>query len=143
MAPSIPQGKISSPVDGQNKSIKPTEGPSEGSLPVYIYACDRDFKAGMLLWRLAHLCRHTYLLRDGIRWYVRTRSDLMNDLAFSKHEYDRAIRVLRQRGLIETSNAAKLRYPHASMQATAFAITPAGRDAIAKGRSIVERAYKK
>lgn len=96
----------------------------------------------MLLWRLAFLCRKTKLIRDDVRWYVRSRADRMADLGWSKHVYDRAIRILRQKEIIETSNAAKLHYSHASMQTTAFRITQKGHEAIAKGRSIVLNFYK-
>jgi len=126
-----------------NKSIKSINGPTEGSPAIYIHACGRDFKAGMLLWRMAFLCRKTNLIRDGVRWYIRSRLDLMKDLALSKHEYDRAARVLRDFEFIETSNAAKLGVFYMSMQTTAFSITEKGREAISKGRSIVANSCKR
>lgn len=114
-----------------------------GGVPaIYAYAAG-DFKAGMLLWRLAHLCRKSKLMHGGVRWYVRSREDLMIDLGWSKHRYDRAIRILRDLELIDTSNAAKLHYPSASLQTTAFSITQKGHEAIAKGRATVLNAYKK
>jgi hypothetical protein len=91
---------------------------------------------------MAFLCRKTKLIRQGVRWYVRSRRDLMEDLALSKHEYDRAVRVLRDLEFIETSNAAKLGIFYMSMQTTAFSITQKGHEAISKGRSIVANSYK-
>jgi hypothetical protein len=125
-----------------NKSMKSINGPTEGSLAIYIHACGRDHKAGMLFWRLAFLCRKTNLIRDDVRWYIRSRHDLMKDLALSKHEYDRAVRVLRGLEFIETSNAAKLGVFYMSMQTTAFSITEKGHEAISWGRSIVANSYK-
>jgi hypothetical protein len=68
-----------------NKAMKSVDGPTEGSPAIYVYACDRDYKAGML-----------------------------------------AVRVLRDRELIETSNAAKLGVFYMSMQTTAFSLTKKG-----------------
>jgi hypothetical protein len=82
-----------------NKAMKSVDGPTEGSPAIYVYACDRDYKAGML-----------------------------------------AVRVLRDRELIETSNAAKLGVFYMSMQTTAFSLTKKGHDAISKGRSVVANA---
>lgn len=133
----------------QTKAETPSTEPAtsalaktEGLPAVYSYACG-DFKAGMLLWRLAYLCRKSKLVRGDVKWYVRSRAELMADLGWSKGVYDRAIRILRQKEIIETSNAAKLHYPHASMQTSAFSITKKGHEAIAKGRSIVLNSYKK
>ncbi len=66
----------------------------------------------------------------------------MNDLGLSKHEYDRAVQVLRALGFIQTSNAAKLGVFYMSMQTTAFSITEKGHEAISKGRSIVANSCK-
>jgi hypothetical protein len=129
-------------VQEQNKLLKEINGPSEGSPAIYVHACARDYKAGMLLWRMAFLCRKTKLIREGVRWYIRSRHDLMKDLALSKHEYDRAVRVLRDLEFIETSNAAKLGIFYMSMQTTAFRITQKGQEAISKGRSIVANSCK-
>ena len=43
----------------------------------------------------------TSLIRDGERWVAKRRSDWLNECCITEYQYDRAIKILKDKGLIE------------------------------------------
>ncbi len=67
-----------------------------------IAICDDDHLAGLLLFKIIMLCRYSKLEIDGKRWYVRARKKLCRDVRQTRHQYDRALSVLKKLGFVET-----------------------------------------
>lgn len=85
-------------------------------------ACGGSLVAGILLYRLAFAYAHTRFVRDGIGYYIASRSELMRDTGLGRHQYDRAIKLLRESQFIETTVAGAIG-SNKPLRTTAFIVT--------------------
>jgi hypothetical protein len=67
-----------------------------------IQICDDDHLAGLLLFKMMFYCRRARITLDGYRWYVRSRESLCAETRLTRHQYDRALRRLKEMGYVET-----------------------------------------
>jgi hypothetical protein len=67
-----------------------------------IAMCEDDLPSGLLLFRMIMLGRYSQLMIDGQRWYVRPREKLCRDVRLTRHQYDRALAVLKGLGYVRT-----------------------------------------
>jgi len=106
------------------------DAPGEGDgLPVIrhtvydcIELCSDDLPAGLLLFKMIFLCRKSRIMTAGKRWYVRSRGSLCSETRLTRHQYDRALKILKKNGFVETR-----RVPFSKMaifgNATMFRVT--------------------
>lgn len=64
--------------------------------------CEDDLAAGLLLFKMIMLGRYSKLMIDGERWYVRPRSKLCRDIRLTRHQYDRALKLLKALDYVRT-----------------------------------------
>ena len=67
-----------------------------------IAICDDDHAAGLLLFKMIMLGHYSKLEIDGRRWYVRSRKKLCRDVRLTRHQYNRALSILKKLGFVET-----------------------------------------
>ncbi|MGD0151229.1 MAG: hypothetical protein ABSB77_21825 [Xanthobacteraceae bacterium] len=67
-----------------------------------IAMCNDDLAAGLLLFRMIMLGRYSQLTFAGQRWYVRPREKLCRDTRLTRHQYDRALAILKSLGYVKT-----------------------------------------
>lgn len=67
-----------------------------------IAMCNDDLAAGLLLYKMILLGRYSELTFAGQRWYVRARAKLCRDTRLTRHQYDRALRILKSLGYAKT-----------------------------------------
>jgi hypothetical protein len=100
-----------------------------------IELCSDDHLAGLLLFHFMFLCRRAMILIDGKRYYVHSRADLCFETRLTRHQYDRALKTLKDLGFVETR-----RLPITKVQVfgnfTAFRVTAL---AIEKLKIVVEK----
>lgn len=106
--------------------------------------CDHH-RVGLLLFKLMFLCRRSTVTIDSVRWYVKSRAALCEEVRLSRHQYDDALKRLKAMGLVETR-----RVPIAKMHIfgnfTAFRVTPEAIERVALVidlRSEKEKSQKK
>jgi hypothetical protein len=87
-----------------------------------IAICDDDLAAGVLLFRMIMLGRYSKLMIDGERWYVRPRSKLRCDVRLTRHQYDRALKILKKLGYARTRKVP-FELMHVYGPFTAFRVT--------------------
>jgi hypothetical protein len=67
-----------------------------------IAICKDDHAAGLLLFRMIFLGRYSKLQIGGYRWYVKPRRILCRDVRLTRHQYDRALAILKKLGFVQT-----------------------------------------
>jgi hypothetical protein len=87
-----------------------------------IAICEDDHAAGLLLFKMIMLGRYSKLMIDGERWYVRPRSKLCRDVRLTRHQYDRALKLLKEQGYVRTRKVP-FELIHAYGPFTAFRVT--------------------
>ena len=87
-----------------------------------IAMCDDDLAAGLLLYKMILLGRYSELTFAGQRWYVRPRAKLCRDTRLTRHQYDRALRILKSLGYAKTQKVP-LSLMHVYGPFTAFRVT--------------------
>jgi hypothetical protein len=119
------------------------EKPASGDgLPLIRYTvydcielCSDDHPAGLLLFKMGFYCRRATLTIDGKRWYVRARENLCRETRLTRHQYDRAIKTLKEVGLVETRRLP-LSKVHIFGNYTAFRITLKAIDGLKEVRNL-------
>ncbi len=84
--------------------------------------CEDDLAAGLLLFKMIMLGRYAKLTIDGQRWYVRSRSKLCRDVRLTRHQYDRALKILKKLGFVQTQKVP-FELVHVFGPFTAFRVT--------------------
>jgi hypothetical protein len=87
-----------------------------------IAICEDDLPAGLLLFKMIILGRYSKLMIEGERWYVRPRSKLCRDVRLTRHQYDRALKLLKAQGYVRTRKVP-FELIHAYGPFTAFRVT--------------------
>jgi hypothetical protein len=87
-----------------------------------IAICEDDLAAGLLLFKMIMLGRYSKLMIDGERWYVRPRAKLCRDVRLTRHQYDRALKLLKAQGYVRTRKVP-FELIHAYGPFTAFRVT--------------------
>jgi hypothetical protein len=87
-----------------------------------IAMCDDDHAAGLLLFRMIMLGRYSRLMIDAQRWYVRPRAKLCRDTRLTRHQYDRALAILKAKGYVQ-SRKVPFELIHVYGPFTAFRVT--------------------
>lgn len=87
-----------------------------------IAICDDDLAAGLLLFKMIMLGRYSKLEIDGQRWYVRSRSKLRRDVRLTRHQYDRALKILKKLSFVQTRKVP-FELVHVFGPFTAFRVT--------------------
>jgi hypothetical protein len=87
-----------------------------------IAMCNDDLAAGLLLLRMIFLGRYSKLTFAGQRWYVRSREGLCRDTRLTRHQYDRALAILKSLGYVKTQKVP-LALVHVYGPFTAFRVT--------------------
>lgn len=100
-----------------------------------IELCGDDHLAGLLLFHFIFLCRRAMLLIDGKRYYVRSRTDLCTQTRLTRHQYDRALKELKDLKFVE-ARRVPMNKVHVFGNSTAFRVTAF---AIEKLKIIVEK----
>jgi hypothetical protein len=96
---------------------------------VYVRVCGGDFVSGGFLYQIAFLMRNARVRIDGKHWYVRSRTQTMAYWGCSERQYKKAMRFLREKGLIETRYTAGFGKAQA-LRTTAFRLTDKAMKAI-------------
>jgi hypothetical protein len=96
---------------------------------VYVRVCGGDFVAGIFLYQIAFLMPKARIRIDGKHWYVRSRTQTMAYWGCSERQYKKAMRFLREKGLIETRYTAGFGKAQA-LRTTAFRLTDKAMKAI-------------
>lgn len=60
-----------------------------------------DTASALLLYRITWWSKHARITRDGKKWIVLTRDEWMIDTGMTRHQYDRALAVLKRLNLVE------------------------------------------
>jgi hypothetical protein len=117
--------------DGFDPTAQDAPGAGDG-LPIFkhtiydsIEACADDHHAGVLFYKMAFYCRRAKMLIDGKRWYVRARESLCLETRLTRHQYDRALRFLKDFNFVETRRVP-LSQVHVFGPHTAFRVTKHG-----------------
>jgi hypothetical protein len=84
--------------------------------------CGGDHLAALLLYKLIYRCRYARLLIGEYRWFVRSRARMCEDLTCTRHQYDRALKVLKDKGFVQTRHIP-LRQQHVFGAYTAFRVS--------------------
>jgi hypothetical protein len=87
-----------------------------------INICEDDLPAGLLLFKMIMLGRYSKLMIDGERWYVRARAKLCRDVRLTRHQYDRALKLLKAQGYVRTRKVP-FELMHVYGPFTAFRVT--------------------
>jgi len=87
-----------------------------------IAICEDDLAAGLLLFKMIMLGRYSKLMIHGERWYVRPRWKLCRDVRLTRHQYDRALKLLKDQGYVQTRKVP-FDLIHAYGPFTAFRVT--------------------
>jgi hypothetical protein len=87
-----------------------------------IVICEDDLAAGLLLFKMIMLGRYSKLMIDGKRWYVRPRKKLCQEVRLTRHQYDRALKLLKALGYVQTRKVP-FELIHAYGPFTAFRVT--------------------
>jgi hypothetical protein len=61
-----------------------------------------DLRAGALLYQIRFWARHARVVRWGRAWIVKTREEWCAETALTRHQYDPALKKLRERSLVRT-----------------------------------------
>jgi hypothetical protein len=96
---------------------------------IYVRVCDGDFVAGAFLYHFAFLMPKARVSIEGKPWYVRSRKQTMDYWGCSERQYKKAMRFLREQGLIETRYTAGFGNTQA-LRTTAFRLTDKAMEAI-------------
>jgi hypothetical protein len=96
---------------------------------VYVRVCGGDFVAGAFLYQFAFLMPKARVRIEGKAWYVRSRKQTMDYWGCSERQYKKAMRFLREQGLIETRYTAGFGNTQA-LRTTAFRLTDNAMEAI-------------
>jgi len=91
-----------------------------------IELCGDDHLAGLLLFHFMFLCRRAMLLINGKRYYVHSRADLCFETRLTRHQYNRALKKIKDLEFVETRrvpmNKAHIFGNNTAFRVTAFAI---------------------
>jgi hypothetical protein len=96
---------------------------------VYVRVCGGNFVAGAFLYQFAFLMPKARVRIDGKAWYVRSRRHTLSYWGCSERQYKKAMRFLRDEGLIETRYTAGFGNAQA-LRTTALRLTDKAMEAI-------------
>jgi hypothetical protein len=108
---------------------------------VYVRVCGGNFVAGAFLYQFAFLMPKARVRIGGKAWYVRSRRQTMAYWGCSERQYKKAIRFLRDEGLIETRYTAGFGSAQA-LRTTAFRLTDKAMEAIESEAQYQRRSLK-
>jgi hypothetical protein len=104
------------------------------SIGKYASICGGSLYAGVLLERMMYLYDHSKVVVDGVRWYVRSKENLMEDTGLSRRHYDRAVDRLKELGYVEFRYLPSLvKGEHAHLRTTAFRVLEKAKAAMIEG----------
>ena len=75
-----------------------------GTIPSPVAACAAvagDHVVGALLHQVRYWRHRARIRRSGLRWIVKTRDEWCAETGLTRHQYDRALRCLKERGLVQ------------------------------------------
>jgi hypothetical protein len=102
----------------------------------YAVACGGDMYAGNLLYRMMYLHNKTNRIKDGVKWYVRSSTDLARESALTEWKYKKALAHLQKLGFVKTTTAAQVGVFNMGLTTTAFCVTDTARAAVFQAKGI-------
>jgi hypothetical protein len=90
-----------------------------------IRACGNSDAGALLFHCTVDLQDQSDVAKDGIRWWVRTKTELMRGSGLTEHKYDRAITILRKLKVVVTKPACQVGFFDRGMTTTAFHLNEA------------------
>jgi hypothetical protein len=108
---------------------------------VCVRICGGNFVAGIFLYRIAFLTPKARVRIEGKAWYVHSRKQTMAYWGCSERQYKKAMRFLRDEGLIETRYTAGFGNRQA-LRTTAFRLSDKAMEAIESERQYQRRSLK-